>query len=138
MAELAVTDAQIASWFAVRRIRVQFIRDFDDLNSSAITVAGGTAGWTTWPDKVRVVMYPAGAYVALGLDVIDVDAVYDSAGLADNQFTAAFFEEGVAVANTCGTGFNVTIGLTGLSRPIGATGVAAVGGGAGINFAAAA
>jgi hypothetical protein len=138
MAELAVTDAQIASWFAVRRIRVQFIRDFDDLNSSAITVAGGTAGWTTWPDKVRVVMYPAGAYVALGLDVIDVDAVYDSAGLAANQFTAAFFEEGVAVANTCGTGFNVTIGLTGLSRPIGATGVAAVGGGAGINFAAAA
>jgi hypothetical protein len=58
--------------------------------------------------------------------VIDLDTVYDHANLVTNTYTAAFFEEGFAVANTCGTGVKVTIDVSCLAGNTGAADVACV------------
>lgn len=76
---------------------------------------------------------PAGAYVRLVNDVISLDAVYDHDLLTQNTYTAAFFEEGMAVANTCGTGVKVNIAL----NYEGAAGFPQIGTGEGVTFAAA-
>ena len=120
---LAVSDAQIQSYLAVRNIAAQWVYDYQPLVTGAVTTVGGTAAWTSFPDNLEFMIYPAGAYTKLALDVIDLDTIYDSVGLETNTYTAAFFEEGVAVANTCGTGFKVTVNISSLA---GRTGIANV------------
>jgi hypothetical protein len=46
-------------------------------------------------------MYPAGTWVKGSIDVINVDAVYDSTGLLSNTFTALFIEEGILAVQRC-------------------------------------
>lgn len=122
---LNVTDAAINAWFAVRGIAVQWVYDYQPL------ATGTTGTWTAWPTTLEFMMYPAGAYTKLEKDVLDIDTIYDSVGLSTNVYTAAFFEEGIAVANTCGTGVKVSVAI----NTRGATGFPAVGAGAGITFA---
>jgi len=124
---LNVTDQAINAWFNVRGIAVQWVYDYQPL------ATGNTGTWTAWPTTLEFMMYPAGAYTKLEKPVIDLDTIYDSVGLSTNVYTAAFFEEGVAVANTCGTGVKVSVAL----NTRGATGFPAVGAGAGITFASA-
>lgn len=131
---LSVTDQQIEAWFAQRQISAQFVRDYQGINAGAATTAGGTGTWTRWPDKVEFMLYPAGSFVRLATDVIDLDTVYDTDNLTKNQFLAAFFEEGFAVANTGGAGVKVVVNLPNL---YGSTGFPAVGAGAGVTFASA-
>ena len=47
MAELAVSDAQINSYFAARGVRVQWVYDYQPLDAT------GTATWTSLPDHSR-------------------------------------------------------------------------------------
>lgn len=124
---LNVTDAAIVAWFSVRGIAVQWVYDYQPL------ATGNTGAWTAWPTTLEFMMYPAGAYTKLAKPVIDLDTIYDSVGLSTNVYTAAFFEEGVAVANTCGTGVKVSVAL----NTRGGTGFPAVGSGAGVTFASA-
>jgi hypothetical protein len=121
---ISVTDQQINAWFAQRKISPQFVRDYQGINAGAATTPGGTAAWTRWPDKVEYMLYPAGAFVRLATDVIDLDTVYDTDDLTMNQFMAAFFEEGFGIANTGGSGVKVSVGLDNLN---GATGYPAIG-----------
>ena len=102
---LAVSDAQINSFLGARNLSVQFVYDFQDLAS------GNTGAWTAFPTTVDAILYPAGAFVRLTSDVIDLDAIYDSVNTKTNTYTAAFFEEGMAVANVGGTAVKVSIGL---------------------------
>jgi hypothetical protein len=132
---LNVTDAQINAWFAQRKINPQFVRDYQGINTGAANTAGGTAAFTRFPDKVEFMLYPAGSFVRLATDVIDLDTVYDTDDLTKNQFMAAFFEEGFAIANTGGSGVKVTVNLNNLN---GATGYPAIGSGVGVSFAPAA
>lgn len=122
---LNVTDAAIEAWFSMRGIRAQWVYDYQPL------ATGNTGTWTAWPTTLEFMMYPAGAYTKLAKDVIDLDTIYDSVGLSTNVYTAAFFEEGIAVANTCGTGVKVSVAI----NTRGATGFPAVGAGEGITFA---
>ena len=46
-------------------------------------------------------MYPAGTWVKGSIDVINVDAVYDSTGLEQNVYTALFVEEGILAVQRC-------------------------------------
>lgn len=46
-------------------------------------------------------MYPAGTWVKGSLDVISLDAVYDSPNLEANQYTALFVEEGILAVQKC-------------------------------------
>lgn len=117
---LNVTDAQISQWFATRGIAAQFVRDYQPISNAAVTTAGGTAGWTRFPNKVEFMIYPAGAYVRLGTDVIDLDTVYDTDSLTHNTYTAAFFEEGFGLLNSCGTGVKVSVELDNVSGMVGA------------------
>jgi hypothetical protein len=120
---LAVTDAQVQAWFSARKLAVQWVYDFQPLTVTGTAVA--------WPTTVTAYIYPAGAFVKGTTDVIDLDTVYDSTGLSTNDYTAAFFEEGLLVANTCGGGRAVTITLDGGK---GQTGAQSIGAGTGITF----
>lgn len=97
-----VTDQMLDQHFAVRGLRVQFLYNYQPL-----TVRTGTPGSyvsvpaTDYPDTIQTIMYPAGTFVKLSTDVINLDAVYDSTGLSTNTYTALFAEEGIALANTC-------------------------------------
>lgn len=128
-----VTDADIDRFFAVRNVRFQYVYDLQMLGSGAAGTLGGTAGWTAWPTTLDFYMWPAGAYTRLVNDVISLNAVYDHDLLTQNEYTAAFVEEGVAVANTRGFGLKTTVAL----NPEGTSGFPAIGAGSGVTFAAA-
>jgi hypothetical protein len=89
---LAVTDEQIRAWFTARRIRAQWVYDWQD---SAIGQATAAA---RWPATVSFLIYAAGTFVRGMGDVISLDTVYDSAGLVENEFTGLFTEESLLVA----------------------------------------
>lgn len=121
---VAVSDAQIMQFFGVRNLSVQFVYDFQDFAS------GNTGTWTAFPTTVTAILYPAGAFVRLTADVIDLDAIYDSVNTKQNNYTAAFFEEGMAVANVGGTAVKVDIAL----NVKGSSGYPAVGAGTGVTI----
>lgn len=115
---LAVTDAQIQSWFALRGIRAQYVYDWAGQDMTGTALA--------FPTAVRFGIWPAGAFVAGTNSVISLDAIYDSTEIETNTYTAAFFEEAVLVANTCGDGRLFEVGLNYAGR----TGAAQIGGSA--------
>ncbi len=130
-----ITDADIDAYLALRGIRLQYVYDYQMLTSGNTGTVGGTQGWTAWPDAVEVMLYPAGAFTRLVHDVINLSAVYDHDLLTQNEYTAAFVEEGMAVANT--RGYGIRINFTGLNY-FGASGFPAVGAGEGVTIPAAA
>jgi hypothetical protein len=93
---LAVTDAQIQSWFTMRGIRPQYVYDWAGQDMT------GTA--TQFPVGVQFGIWPAGTFVKGENSVITLDAIYDSTEIKTNTYTAAFFEEAILVANTAGSG----------------------------------
>lgn len=113
---LGVTDAQIQTWFTMRGIRPQYVYDWagQDLSGSA----------TAFPTSVKFGIWPAGTFVAGTNSVISLDAIYDSTEIETNVYTAAFFEEAILVANTCGNGRLFDVGLNYFGR----TGAAQLGG----------
>lgn len=115
---LNVSDQQINGFLGARNISAQWVYDYQPFNTTS------TTGWTTFPDTLEVMLYPAGTFVRLGLPVVDLDTVYDHELLTTNTYTAAFFEEGFAIANTCGTGVKVTIDVSCLAGNTGAADVA--------------
>ena len=84
-----ISDADIAGYFAVRSVNVQFVY------WQPLTKYDG------YPATVDLVVYPAGTFVKGVSDVISLDAVYDAASLSTNTYTAAFVEEGVLIAQQC-------------------------------------
>jgi hypothetical protein len=107
---LAYTDAQIQQAFTARHLAPQWINAYQPL---------ATTG-TAWPTTLEVLIYPAGTYVWGNNDVINLDTVYDSAGLEVNMYTAAFFEEAGMLINRCGSGRKVTIDISCLKGVTGA------------------
>ena len=127
---LNVPDAAITAWFSVRGIRIQWVYDYQPPIAGALGTGAGTGGWTAFPTKLEFMMYPAGAFTKLTKDVIDLDTIYDSVGLGTNVYTAAFFEEGIAVANTGATGVKVEVTID----TKGSVGFPKVGAGAGVTI----
>ena len=107
---LAFTDAQIQQGFAARNLAPQWINAYQPVD------AAGTA----WPTTLEVLIYPAGTYVWGENDVINLDTVYDSAGLEVNMYTAVFFEEAGMLINQCGEGRKVQIDISCLAGVTGA------------------
>lgn len=97
---LSVSDSMIDAWFTVRGARVQWVYGYQPLAEECPTGL---------PSTVEVLVYPAGAFVRAVQDVITLDAVYDSAGLTTNTYTALFFEEGTATYRTCHGGCRVSL-----------------------------
>jgi hypothetical protein len=111
---LSVSDQDVNRYLGARNLSAQFVYDYQNISSTS------TGAWTSWPDTLEAILYPAGAFVRLTNDVIDLDTVYDHANLVTNTYTAAFFEEGFAIANTCGSGVKVSIDVSCLAGNSGA------------------
>jgi len=58
---------------------------------------------------IAALIYPAGTWVKGTTDVITLDAVYDSATLLTNEYTALFAEEGIALIQRCYDSYKVTV-----------------------------
>jgi hypothetical protein len=91
---LNVTNATIRTWFAERGAAPQFVYDWQDSAMGIATPA------TSWPSTVKFLAYPAGTWVRGVDEVINLDTVYDSAGLVKNDYVGLFTEEAVLVAKT--------------------------------------
>lgn len=107
---LAYSDADIQKAFTARHLAPQWINAYQPL---------ATTG-TAWPTTLESLVYPAGTYVWGNNDVINLDTVYDSAGLEVNMYTAIFFEESGMLINQCGDGRKVTIDISCLKGVTGA------------------
>lgn len=106
---LGISDAEIAQWFAVRNVRVQFVRGWQDglITGGALNPAypGGDAAtpfMTALPTAaIQFLAFPAGSVAVARQDVVTLTNVYDAASLATNEFTALFAEEGFAPIYPC-------------------------------------
>lgn len=125
---LSVTDAQIDGWLSNRHISLQWVYDWQDSTFVTTTPA------LTFPTTAQVALFPAGSYVKGSADVINLDAIYDTAGIQINTYTGMFVEEGVLVYNPVGSGVLVTLPIPATSI-LGATGYPAIGAKAGVSFA---
>lgn len=98
-----LTDARILDWFAIRHVRPQFVRDWQDFYGgvAAPSVGGPAPFITAFPTTVNFLAFPAGAVVLARQDVITLRNVYDSTNLAQNLYTELFFEEGWAPIYPC-------------------------------------
>lgn len=101
VAMLAVTDAEILDWFAIRRAVPQFVYDWQDAFSDEPTGPGGADPLEALPTSGRFITYPAGTWVKAVQDVVSLDTIYDSTNLQTNQYTAIFAEDGWAMLQMC-------------------------------------
>jgi hypothetical protein len=103
---VGLTDAQISSWFTMRGARVQYVYDWQDSFSGVVTGPGADTPITTLPalvtpKQVQFLAYPAGTWVLARLDVIRLEAIYDSVNLPQNLVTQLFMEDGFKPMRMC-------------------------------------
>lgn len=126
-----ISDAQIDTWFANRRLRVQYVFDWQTLVATAdLRPAAGNVPGTnppvakqiatfplppgtppppsgvptpikSWPTTFEVLMFPAGTFVSGRVEMFRMDGLYDAANLKQNKYTKIFFEDGVTVLQRC-------------------------------------
>jgi hypothetical protein len=96
-----VTDAQIDEHFRARKIRAQFVHDYQPLYSASAK--------TAWPTSLDFLLYPAGGFVRGDGGTIDLGVVRDSVLNATNDYTAAWTEQLYLVAQLGPNAREVTI-----------------------------
>lgn len=96
-----VTDAVVDAHFAARKVRAQFVHDYQPLY--------GIAARTAWPTTLDFLLYPAGGYVLGDGGTIDLGIVRDSVLNATNDYTAAWTEQLYLVAQLGPNAREVTV-----------------------------
>lgn len=101
-----LADAEIQGWFAQRNARVQWVYDWQDAFSGVATGPGADTPVQTipalvTPKQLQFLAYPAGTWVLGRLDVIRLEAIYDSVLLPQNLVTQLFMEDGWAAMRMC-------------------------------------
>jgi hypothetical protein len=96
-----VTDEMVDDHFRARKVRAQFVHDYQPLYSGAEAVA--------WPTSLDFLLYPAGGYIKGDGGVIDLGVVRDSVLNATNDYTAAWTEQLYLVAQLGPNAREVTI-----------------------------
>ena len=96
-----VTDADVDAHFASRKVRAQFVHDYQPLYSGAAA--------TAFPATLDFLLYPAGGYVRGDGGVIDLGVVRDSVLNATNDYTAAWTEQLYLVAQLGPSAREVTV-----------------------------
>lgn len=89
-----VSDAMLDEYFATRRVRPQFLHDFQPLTQ----FAEPSGEVKSWPGIINFIMYAAGGYVRGDGGTIDLGVVRDSVLNATNDYTAAWTEQMFLVA----------------------------------------
>lgn len=102
----AITDAQIDSEFAARKMKVQWITAWQNL-----AIDGTKKIALKYPETVDILLYPAGSFVRGVAPVITLDTIYDSTNLKKNDYVELFVEQGTLVTNPCGEGVHVSLPL---------------------------
>lgn len=87
---LAVTDQQINDWFDVRRIRVQWVKDWQVRGTNQ---PGGASPTVLYPANIDFLIYAAGTFGLGNGMTLDLGVVRDSVLNAENDHTAAWMEE---------------------------------------------
>ena len=101
----SISDASLDTYLRNVGVNPQWVYDWQDALASGDPSDFGGELPTTWPDTVKVLIYPAGTFFQLQADVINLDGVYDHASLVKNIYTGLFTEEGWQVCNRCGTSY---------------------------------
>ena len=104
--DAAVTDAELSAHFSAIGANVQFVYDWQDLDTTA----------EAYPANFNALVYPSGTFVKGTSDVINLNAVYDAASLAVNTYTALFFEQGLLVAQMCYNADLITVPICAAGR----------------------
>lgn len=87
---IGLTNRQLADWFDLRRIRAQFVSDYQVRGTGQI---GAATPANAWPTTVDFMMWAPGTVVRGNGLVLDLGVVRDSVLNAENDFTAGWFEE---------------------------------------------
>lgn len=112
-------DAKIASMFATRGVRPQYVYDWQDAFSGLTTTGPGAATpLKLLPSSLQFLAYPAGTWMLAQQDVIRLDSVYDSTLLATNKVTQLFVEDGYLPMRMCPLSRVYTVNIC----PTGSTG----------------
>lgn len=127
-----LADAAIASQFAMRGARVQWVYDWQDAFNPGAIAATNQLGHATppfnYPTTTQFMVWLPGTWVLGRQDVIRLDTVYDAANLQQNLVTQLFMEDGFKPMRMCQLSRLYTIptcanGKTGLQRDITCTDV---------------
>jgi hypothetical protein len=102
-----VTDAQIDEHFAVRKVRAQFLHDWQPISTPSNYYAPNTE----FPFQLQFLLFPAGGYVRGDGGTIDLGVVRDSVLNATNDYTAAWTEQMYLVAQLGPKARNVAVTL---------------------------
>jgi hypothetical protein len=84
------TNADIDRLFTTRRVRIQWVNDWQIRTAGQ---PGGATALTAWPDTVDFMIYAAGTFVKGNGLVLDLGVVRDSVLNETNDHTAAWSEE---------------------------------------------
>jgi hypothetical protein len=87
---ISVSDAQINGYFLDRKVRPQWVGDWQHRGSGQ---PGFTSAITAWPTTVQFMLYAAGTFVLGNGLSLDLGVTRDSVLNAENDFTAAWSEE---------------------------------------------
>lgn len=92
-----ITDQQIDAWFAARNAKPQWVYDWQDAFTGVASGFGGATAITSWPDTVDLLIYAAGTFVRSRGEVINLEGIYDSTNIKQNDFHRLFVEEKLLV-----------------------------------------
>lgn len=107
MAMLAVTDAQIDSWLAVRHIYLQYVVDWQ----KGGTGQPGNLNTQQWPGFADVMLYPAGTWFRTMSNVITMGVQYPLDLLQKNEYSHIFTEDQLQVGRRCDESINLRVPL---------------------------
>ena len=94
---LAVTNAEIDNWLAVREIYLQYVVDWQTRGAGQ----PGNMATVAYPATVDVMLYPAGTWFRTLNNVITLGVQYPLQQLQLNQYTHVFTEDSFQVGKRC-------------------------------------
>lgn len=96
-------DSWMQAQFAKIGFTIHFVYGYQDAHvvTPPAGLPGGVTPLAALPTEVDFIVYPAGTWVLGELPVIELDTIYDSAGLQTNSYTALFLEDGWAALQMC-------------------------------------
>lgn len=94
---LAVTNAEIDNWLAVREIYLQYVVDWQTRGAGQ----PGNMATVVYPSTVDVMLYPAGTWFRTLNNLITLGVQYPLQQLQLNQYTHVFTEDSLQVGKRC-------------------------------------
>jgi len=106
-------DSWMQAQFAKLNYTVHFVYGYQDAHvvTPATGLPGGPTALAALPTEADFIAYPAGTWVLGELPVIELDTIYDSAGLQTNSYTALFVEDGWSAMQMCALSRQYTVTL---------------------------